>query len=379
MNLEEKRKQIDSIDDKIITLYAERMGIVKEIALEKAKANANVLDMSREKEILSRVTKDLTPEIRVFAKQLFNTLFDTSKAYQSRYLHTSSNVSIAIKEALTGARPDFPAFATVACQGVKGAYSYLAAEKIFQLSDITYFKNFEGVFNAVQSGLCEYGVLPIENSSVGSVNAVYDLMKKYKFYIVKGLKLHIRHSLLGNKGASIKDIKEIVSHEQALNQCSEFVKKYPGVKITAFENTASAALYVSESGRKDIAAISSPECAELYGLAVLESNIQNNDSNYTRFICISKKLKIFPHAGKISIMVNLPNESGSLNKMLTKFTTLGLNLTKLESRPYPNTDFEFLFYFDFEADIEKEEVINLIAELDNRSEQFSFLGSYSEQ
>lgn len=378
MDIENLRKEIDSIDDQIASLYDKRMSIVKEIGLEKAKDNKNVLDTSREKEVINRVTKQVNPDVRVFAKMLYTTIFDTSKAYQSRFAHLASNISEQIQKVLKGKRESFPEYATIACQGVQGAYSQLAAERLFPLSDITYLKNFEGVFNAVQSGLCQFGILPIENSSVGSVNAVYELMKKFNFYIVKSIKLPIRHSLLAHKGVKVSDIKEIISHEQGINQCSELIKKLGNVKITYCDNTALAAKQVMESDRNDIAAISSRQCAELYGLAILENGIQDNDSNFTRFICISKTLKIFSNANKISMMVNLPHEPGSLNKLLSKFTALGLSLTKIESIPLPNTDFEFMFYFDFEADIEREEVQNLLAELDNRSEKFHFLGSYNE-
>lgn len=150
------------------------------------------------------------------------------------------------------------------------------------------------------------------------------------------------------------------------------------VKITACPNTAVAAEKVAASDRTDVACISSRNCADLYDLGILDGNIQDNDSNYTRFICISKNLQVFAPAGKISIMMTLPHESGSLNRVLNKFSTLGLNLTKLESRPLPGTDFEFMFYFDFEGQIENSDTLALIAELDRGSEQFFFLGSYYE-
>lgn len=378
MNIEELRKELDNLDDEIACLYDKRMEIVKEIGMEKALDNKNVLDTSREKEVINRVTKQVKPEIKVFTKMLYTTIFDTSKAYQSRFAHLSSNIGEQIQKVLAEKRESFPEYATVACQGVQGAYSQMAAERLFVLSDITYLKNFEGVFNAVQKGLCSFGILPIENSSVGSVNAVYELMKKYNFHIVKSIKLPIRHSLLAKKGVKISDIKEIVSHEQGIEQCNQYIQKLGNVKVTYLDNTALAAKFVQESNRNDIAAISSKQCADLYGLAVLDNGIQDNDSNFTRFICISKQLKIFRNANKISMMVNLAHEPGSLNKLLSKFTSLGLSLTKIESIPLPNTDFEFMFYFDFEADIEREEVQNLLAELDNRSEKFIFLGSYNE-
>lgn len=377
-NIEDARKQIDNIDNQIAELYDKRMAYAKTIGLEKAKTDNIVFNPDREKEIINRVAKIVNPDIMVYTKQVFNALFDTSKAYQSQYLNLTSNVSNQIKKALLEGSGSFPINANIACQGVKGAFSSLAAERLFELSDITYFRSFEGVFNAIEKGLCEYGILPIENSTVGSVNNVYDLMREHKFYIVRSIKLPVQHSLLTKHGTHFADIREIVSHEHAINQCSDLISRIKNVKITVCENTAAAAQIVAKSEKTDIAAISSKECAAIYGLSIIENNVQSNTNNYTRFICISKNLKLYPNSNKISIMVNLPHSPGSLNKMLSKFSTLGLNLTKLESRPLPNTDFEFAFYFDFEGDIKKPEVLNLIAELDNASERFDFLGSYQE-
>jgi len=169
-----------------------------------------------------------------------------------------------------------------------------------------------------------------------------------------------------------------VSHEQAIGQCSEFLREHKDIKITVCENTAMAAQMVANSDRTDLAAISSKNCADLYGLTVLNSSIQNSEINYTRFICISKELEIYPGADKISLMLTLPHCPGSLYTTIAKFAALGLNLTKLESRPIPGKDFEFMFYFDFEASIYSEEVIRLLCDLEAGPDQFEFLGSYSE-
>ena len=379
MKLEDLRGKIDTIDDMIASLYVRRMGVAKEIGTVKAENNIATESTLREKEILNRVTADMPEDIKLFAKQIFCALFDTSKAYQSSVSNVNSDIVAEIKEALAQGKVSFPTSAVVACQGVSGAYSSIAADKMFALSNNLYFKDFSGVFNAVEKGLCEYGVLPIENSSVGSVNAVYDLMRLHKFYIVRSFKLRVKHYVLGNGGADLKNIKEIISHEQALNQCAKYIKSLGDIKITVCDNTALAAKLVAESGREDIACISSRECAGIYGLSILAPNVQDNDGNYTRFIAISKKLQVFEDANKISIMVNVPHEVGSLNKLLNKFSTQGLNLTKLESRPMPNSAFEFVFYFDFEAKIDSPQVQNLLGELENTCDRFVFLGSYSEK
>ena len=377
--LEELRKKIDTLDDEIAKLYLERQSVVKKIGEEKARNRTAVADPSREKQIIARVTKSADDEQKIYLKRVFETIMETSRAYQRRLVAPVSPLADELRRVLMEVKKYFPVSSTVACQGVEGSYSSIAADKLFEIADITYFRNFEGVFQAVEKGLCDYGVLPIENSAVGSVNAVYDLMKKHRFYIVRSIKLKVCHHLLAKKGVKISDIKEIFSHEQAIGQCAEYLQKFAkDVKITACPNTAVAAEKVAASDRTDVACISSRNCADLYDLGILDGNIQDNDSNYTRFICISKNLQVFAPAGKISIMMTLPHESGSLNRVLNKFSTLGLNLTKLESRPLPGTDFEFMFYFDFEGQIENSDTLALIAELDRGSEQFFFLGSYYE-
>ena len=243
---------------------------------------------------------------------------------------------------------------------------------------IMYFKNFEAVFNAIEQGLCQYGILPLENSTAGSVKKVYDLMISHSFSIVRTFRLKVDHNLLVNPGARLEDVKEVYSHEQAINQCSDYLRTLKGVKIIPVENTAVAAEMVSKSGRKDVAALSSRNCAELYGLHCLASSVQDNGNNYTRFICISKNLEIYPGSDKTSVMMVLPHRPGSLYKMLARLFVLGINVTKLESRPMPDRDFEFMFYFDLETSIYSEEFAQLMCELDSLCEEFKYLGSYSE-
>ena len=380
MELKDIREKIDAIDDQIASLYDQRMTLVSEVSKAKKQTGKAVNDPDREKNILLRVTGQVAENNQVYLKRVFETIFETSKAYQTINAEYHSEIGEKIKDSLEKGDLDFPVRAKVACQGVTGAYSGIAAERMFELADITYFKNFDGVFQAVEKGFCKYGVLPIENSSAGSVNQVYDLMKKHKFYIVKSVRLSILHNLVVNKDAKLSDIKEIVSHEQALTQCKRYLEeRFAGVKITPVAITAVAAKSVAESGRKDIAAICSRECAELYGLKLLETNIQDSDNNYTRFILIAKDMEFYKGAEKISIMTTLPqNSPGSLNKLLSKFSNLGINLTKLESRPIVGSSFEFTFYFDFECDIKSKGVQNLLIELDDSTEQFTFLGAYKE-
>jgi len=234
------------------------------------------------------------------------------------------------------------------------------------------------VFNAVEQGLCQYGILPIENSTAGSVNKVYDLMIQKNFSIVRTFRMKVDHNLLVKPGTRMEDIKEIYSHEQAIHQCADFLTRFPGANVIPVSNTAVAAEMVTKSDRNDIAALSSRGCAELYGLKCLQASVQDKGNNHTRFICISKKLEIYPGADKTSIMMILNHKPGALYKVLARLYTLGINVTKLESRPLPDREFEFMFYFDLETSIYSEEFIQLMCELDQLCEEFKYLGSYIE-
>lgn len=377
MDLNELRNKIDGIDKELVKLFKERMETAAEVGKFKQENGIPVFNRQREREIINNVTDSVPEELQSYAKTLYQTLFEMSRSYQKRIIYPQSDFSKMIEEATAGEPLPMPERATVACQGVEGAYSQYACDKMFAYPSIMYFSGFEDVFKAVDSGLCRYGILPVENSTAGSVNKVYDLMNKYKFYITHSLKLFIGHTLLAPRGIKLEDVKEVFSHEQALNQCSEYLAKL-GVKVTVCENTAVAAKMVAQSGRTDCAAIGSKDCAELYGLSVLKSGIQNTDNNYTRFICISKKLEIYAGADKTSIMMTLPHKPGSLYNVISGFAALGLNMTKLESRPLPGTNFEFMFYFDIDASVYSKNLRVLLNELEHDAEQFSYLGSYTE-
>lgn len=377
MSLEELRNEIDEIDDEILRLFLRRMGISSKIADYKKENNILTLQKAREREILKKVSEKSGREMADYSRNLFMTLMDLSKSYQNKRNSISNGtISLKIKKALAETPQIFPYAGSVACQGIEGAYSQLACDRLFKNPDIKYVKTFEDVFKAVESGTCKYGILPIENSIHGTVIAVYDLMKNYNFHIIKSVKLKINHSLMANKPVKLSEIKEVISHEQAIGQCSEFLKEYPDIKITVCENTAIAAKIVAESDRSDIAAISSPDCAENYGLFVIEDKIANSDSNFTRFICITKELLIYPGADRISIIMNLPHTPGALNSTISKFAMAGVNLTKLESRPIPGRDFEFSFYFDLEASIYAEETVRILDEIASGNNNLIFLGSY---
>ena len=378
MDLQEIRTQIDGIDDELVRLFERRMALAGDVAAYKREQGLPVSDRTREREIVSRVTQGMDEQNAAYTKVLFSTLFDLSRSAQDRALQGPSALTDAIRAAAENTPREFPSGATVAVQGREGAYSSFACDRLFQRPSIMYFSTFESVFQAVEKGFCRYGILPIENSLYGSVTEVYDLMSKYNFHIARSVRIKIDHALLAKKGTELADIREIVSHEQALGQCADFIKSLGDVRVTVCSNTAEAARAAAESGRNDIAALASPDCASLYGLSVLKTSVQNSDNNHTRFICISKDIEVYPGANRISLMLTLPHRPGSLYRMMARFAALGLNLTKLESRPIEGLDFEFMFYFDIEADVCAAPVLGLLGDLDRAPETFNFLGAYSE-
>ena len=378
MDLKDYRKQIDEIDTQLLSLFSQRMEVAAGIAAYKKEHGLPVLDGKREREKLLDVAAKSPEDMKDYAVSLYSLLFELSRSHQTRMLGTNTALTEQIAQAIENTPKLFPDSAAVACQGVEGAYSQLACDRLFKLPNVFYFSNFEAVFSAIEKGLCQYGVIPVENSTAGSVNAVYDLMMRHDFRIVRSLRLKVDHNLLANPGAKLSDIKEICSHEQAIAQCSAFLQEHPEITVVRCENTAAAAKRVAQSGRKDVAALSSRSCAELYGLTCLASNIQNQGNNFTRFICISKNLEIYPGADRTSLMMVLPHRPGSLYKVLSRFYALGINLNKLESRPMPERNFEFMFYFDLDTSVYAPQFQQLMAELPSLCEEFSYLGSYSE-
>lgn len=378
MNLDELRTEIDKIDDEMIKLFEQRMELAAQIAAYKQENGLAVYDPKREREKLRELAAKLPEDKQEYVYCLYSLIFELSRCSQNRIINIGGKMSSIIQNALEKTPLMLPNAPTVACQGVEGAYSQIACERVFSNPGIFYFSDFEAVFTAIEKGLCHYGVIPLENSTAGSVNKVYDLMHKHKFSIIRSVRVKVDHNLLANKGAKLEDIKEIYSHEQAISQCGNFLRSLSGVQVIACENTAAAAKMVAESGRKDIAALSSRSCAALYGLDCLAESVQDAGNNHTRFICISKDLEIYPGADHTSLMMVIPHTPGSLYKVLSRFYALGLNLNKLESRPIPDRNFEFMFYFDLEVPVYSPNFLQMMDELEDLSDKFNYLGSYSE-
>lgn len=378
MNLDKARSQINGINDEMLKLFLERMELSSHVAKAKAQMGKAIFDAKRERDILDKITAQAGPDMDIFARRFFENLFSLSRTFQAEELFKETAFTKEIEAAVAAAPNLPPQRGTVACCGIFGSNAQMACDKLLPLSQILYVNSFQAVFDAVEEGLAQFGVLPIENSSNGSVKEVYDLLERKHCYIVRGTKQWISHDLLAKEGTRLEDIHTVYSHPQALGQCSEFFAQYPHIKLEPYTNTAMAAQMVAQSEDAGIAAVAAPQCAQLYGLQAVRRSIQNNDNNYTRFICITKDLAVYPGANKISIVTTASHTPGGLGSLLTKFGNMGINLTKIESRPIQGHNFEFLFYLDLEASLVDPRVRALLAELHESQDKFRLLGNYPE-
>ncbi len=377
-DIEEIRSSIDGVDQQIVELFKRRIALSDDVASYKKEHKLSIVDRKRERKILQKAAGQVDDDMKSYVQVLMSLLMEASRTRQNADLARANPLGEKIAAALAASPSLFPQSAFVACQGVEGAYSQIAADRFFKHADISYFDTFEGVFRAVEQRFSDYGVLPIENSTAGSVNEGYDLMTKHDFHIVRTCRIKVDHNLLAKKGTAIKDVHVIYSHEQAIAQCSHYLQSLPGVKVHVCENTAVASKIVAESKRTDVAALASRACEELYGLVPLARSVQNRDDNYTRFACISRNLTIYPGSDRSSLMLVVSNNPGSLFKVLAKFYALDINIIKLESRPIQGRDFEFMFYFDVDCPVAAPEFKQLMESLGDVCEELRYLGSYSE-
>ena len=377
MELSEIREKIDAVDDQLLDLFLQRMDLSEEVAAYKNEHHLPILNKERERAILAKVTEKSGEKER-YAYHLFSTLFELARSRQAELIDAPTRVGAQIKAALADMNEVFPQTGLVACQGVEGANSQVACDRLLPRGNIVYVKTFQAVVSAVESGLCKFGVLPIENSSNGSVRAVYELLQDHNLTIVRSTRLCIRHELLALPGVKMGDITEIYSHEQAIGQCSKFLNSLNGVRVIPCDNTAAAAKMVAERGDRHVAAISSHPCAALYGLDVVSDEIQDSDNNYTRFICVTKDPVIYAGANRISLIIACDNKPGALYEILSKLAALGINMTKLESCPVTGRNFEFIFFLELEASVQEPGVLAMLEELERSCAGFHFLGNYAE-
>lgn len=371
MDLQKLRSGIDDIDEKILALFMQRMELCRGVADYKKKHNLPVFQGGREKEVIDRI-KALTndKELEAGTASLFTSIMDISKILQNRKILASS-------EQVKYDVPDFKNAKRIGCQGTSGANSETAARLIFGDKQPIFYKTFEDVFAAVQTGELDYGVLPVHNSTAGSVSSTYDLMAKYSVYTVKEVCVEINHCLASKNASAVDEVEMVYSHPQAISQCCNYLTAH-GLKTAEYGNTATAAAMVAESGGK-LAAICSVECAENLGLNILAKNVADCELNRTRFICISREMQIDPEADSISVMLKIPDTEGSLYRLLTKFCVNGMNLQKIESRPLKDGSFNVMFYLDFDGRIDDPGVKALMNDLAENLEYFRFLGTFKNE
>lgn len=373
-NLEEIRLDINKIDAELIELFKRRMDCAREVGNYKKEKNIPILNVEREKEILQEMF-NRGGEYGFEAKILFSNIMELSRELQHNIVGSGKEMKELIESAETAMPHNSDT--KVAIQGIAGANNHEAMLKIFGECKPQFFKSFKDVFKAIENGDAQYGVLPVENSSAGSVSDVYDLILKHRFYIVKSLDMPINYYLASIPQASLEDIEEVWSHPQALAQCSNKISEN-NYRTLPSANTAIAARDIAKSKRIDLAAVCNKSAVKEYGLKVLCKDYENRNDNTTRFIVISKELYIPKEADKISLCFALPHLTGSLYDVLCRFSAIGLNLTKIESRPMANKPFEYLFYLDFTGNIYTENVLKLLCSLSTELPEFSFLGNYVE-
>ncbi len=369
MDLQELRNEIDTIDEKLLKLFLERMALCRSVADYKKEHGMPVFQGGREQQVIDRI-KAMTgdKELENGTAALFANIMDISKILQNRKLRTGEPPHSFTVPNLEGAQ-------NIGCQGMPGANSEAAARLIFGNRDFTFYPTFEDVFRAVQSGELDYGVLPVCNSTAGSVNGTYDLLVKYSVYTVREVSVEINHCLAAKPGTRLSDIKTVYSHPQAIAQCYEFLTSH-SLQTADHTNTAAAAAMVAESSRDDIAAICSVDCAERLGMEILARDIADVAVNRTRFICISRELQAAADADSISVMLKIPHTEGSLYRLLTKFTVNGMNLLRIESRPIKDGSFDVMFYLDFSGRLDDSNVTALMNDLAGTLEYFRIIGTF---
>lgn len=372
MELDEIRSNIDKVNAELVKLIVERMELTAQVAEYKAAHGMPVFQRGREDEVLKKVCANADAEYDAALRLIFKSIMDASKCQQLNLITELEPFCIA-------PAAENPRISAV----TRGSYSQSACERLFgEGCAIDFRENFGEVFKAVENGEADYGVVPIENSTAGDVAATYNLLAMYNLTIRSKSRIRINHVLAAKNAVNPNELTAVYSHEQALMQCVGYTRAL-GVKTVPHSNTAAAAKMVSESADGTIAAICSESCAKLYGLTVIADNIADNQNNFTRFICVSKRLEVVENADTVSLILSLPHEAGELNRLLARFSYSGLNLLKIESKPMPHElsdeAFEVIFYLDFAGDIRTPSVVKLLTNLKNELKFFKLLGNYSEE
>lgn len=375
MDLQECREQLDQIDQNIVELFERRMEICGKVAEDKIRTGKQVYDGIREQQKLEAVKQMAHGEYNQIAvRELFSQMMTISRRYQYRLLTEHGqgiDLGFCKVEALKmeGIR--------VVYQGVEGAYSHAATLQYFGMDvDAYHVETFEDAMQEVRDGRADYAVLPIENSSAGAVTDNYDLLIQYENYIVAETFIAVSHALLGTPDAEISDIRTVFSHAQALMQSSAFLGAHREWKQISLENTALSAKKVIDEGDKSQAAVASETAGSLYGLKVLQPAIQNNKSNTTRFMILSRDAVYQKDAGKVTISFELAHKSGTLYNILGNFIFNGVSMRKIESRPIPGRSWEYRFFIDIEGNLDDAGIKNALKGITEEAQNMRILGNY---
>lgn len=374
MDLLQLRNQIDDIDKQIVNLYEQRMDICSQVAQYKIENGKKVFDRQREAEKLAKV-KELTKkeENKKGIEELFEQIMSISRKLQYKLLSEKGCLGklpfIEVEKLET-------ANARVVFQGAEGAYSQAAMQQYLgeQIKSF-HVDTFRDAMSAIDEGSADFAVLPIENSTAGIVNEIYDLLVEFENYIVGEQIIQIEHCLLGMPNTVISDIQRVYSHPQSLMQSAKFLQNYNWQQIS-MQNNAFAAQKIAKEKDKTQAAIASEYAGKIYGLEILQKGINQSDTNSTRFIIVSNQKIFRTDAKKISICFEIPHKSGSLYHMLSHFIYNHLNMTKIESRPIEDRNWEYRFFIDFEGNLSDGAVKNALRGLRDEARNMKILGNY---
>lgn len=374
MDLSVLREQIDGIDRQIVTLYEERMEVCRQVAEYKIANGKKVFDKARETEKLQKIKELTHSEFNARgAEELFQQIMSMSRKLQYQKMTEQGFMGkLPFIEVEQLAKEK----ARVVFQGAQGAYSQMAMEAYFG-KEIHSFSvdTFRDAMSAIDEGSADFAVLPIENSTAGIVNEIYDLLVEFENYIVGEQIIQIEHCLLANEGTKIEDIKRVYSHPQSLMQSSRFLNHYNWQQIS-MQNNAFAAQKVALDQDSSQAAIASELAGNLYGLKILEKGINHSSTNSTRFIIITNQKIFRKNADKISICFEVPHASGSLYQILSHFIYNDLNMNKIESRPIEGRNWEYRFFIDFEGNLSQSSVKNALRGLREEATNMKILGNY---
>lgn len=373
--LSELREQLDEIDAQIVELYERRMNICEQVGEYKIEKGKKVFDRQREKNKLVDVASKVSSNFnKKGIQELYQQLMSMSRKLQYQQL---------VKAGALGRLPFIEvasldkSTARVVFQGVEGAYGQAAMQQYFgEGCNCFHVRTFRDAMEAIEEGSADYAVLPIENSSAGAVNEMYDLLVEFENYIVGETILPVTHTLAGLPGTELADIQRVYSKAEALMQTSRFLDDHADWQQISVVNTAIAAKKILEDADRTQAAVCSAYAAKVHGLSVLVDGINDEENNFTRFIVVTNQKIFRKDADKISICFEVAHESGSLYHLLSHFIYNDLNMTKIESRPVEGRSWEYRFFVDFEGSLSDGAVKNAIRGLREESRSLKILGNY---